>query len=160
MSGRRMLEALGQAAMPRLARLWATDKHAEFRRLLLQLVAIGSGCAVTGFLVVFFWGGPLLTFVYTEEYAEHSRILVWLMASWGLRYPSAFLAGGLVATRRFLLVPRVYMPSVVAAVVSGVLLIPQHGILGAAWADMISAVLQLILTIFVGRDLLAVKATG
>lgn len=98
--------------------------------------------------------------MYTEEYAAHAGVFLWLMASWGLRYPSAFLTGGLIAACRFRLIPWVFFPSLVAAVVCGALLIPRHGILGAAWADMISAIVQLVLTIMLGRGLFSARAAA
>ncbi len=157
-SGRRILEAFGQTAMPRLSQHWAADRVHAFRRLLLGLVGLGTACSGLGLLISSLWAGPILAWVYTADYAAHSSILIWLMGSFGLRYPSAFLMTGIVATRRFNVGPRIYAPSVIATLLGAALLIPRYGILGAVWADLISASLQLALTLFFSRYLWSSKA--
>ena len=151
LGGRRVLEAIGQAATPRMARYWAEGEWGAYRKLLLQLLVIGFAALTAGLIVVAIFGAEILRLLYTEEYAAHATVFTWLMLSWGLRYPGSFLTSGIIAARRFRLVAWAHFPSLLAAVTFGALLIPRYGLIGAAWADMISASIQLVLTLFVAQ---------
>ena len=114
---------------------------------------LGLGCGLFGLAVSFFVGDRILAITYSPEYALYGSILTLLMLPWTLRFVSAFLTNAIVATRRFKMVPGLYLPAVLVSLVAGGLLIPSHGLIGAAWATTLSALAQFCVTGFRGRFL-------
>src|SRR5207253_3496260 len=68
-------DSLGHSAIPRLSRLYTAGRMADFRSLLLRLVAAGGGLGLAGLAVAQVMGVRLLSLAYGREYAAHYRIL-------------------------------------------------------------------------------------
>jgi O-antigen/teichoic acid export membrane protein len=137
-AGTTVVNALGQSASPRLARFYTTGDTGAFRALVFKLVGIGCGLGAAGVAVALIAGGPVLALLYQPEYAR-ADILVWVMIAAGLWYIASFL--GYTATARRIMV---WQPVVLSAVVlvslsASLLLIPAHGLIGAAQAMTASA---------------------
>lgn len=142
-AGNTVVGALGQSATPRLARHYAAGDRRAFSRLLLQLVGIGGAMGVMGVAVAGFFGRPILALLYRLDYAAHANVLVWLMAAAGVGYVASFLGYGMTSARSF----RVQLPlfAVVALSVAAAcaLLVPKTGLVGAAQASLVGALLNL-----------------
>lgn len=140
--GSMVVNALGESASPRLAKYYAAGNSTAFRTLLLKLLGIGVLLGGAGTLVALVAGQEILTLVYRPEYAEHADLLVWLMVAAGIGYVSSFLGYGMTAARYF----RIQMP--VCALVTSTSavacfwLIPLMGLLGAAIALIMAAIVQ------------------
>lgn len=149
-AGSRVIDALSQSASPRLSRLYRDDRRA-FARLLGRLAAIGGGIGLAAVLVAAGGGGMLLTVLYRAEYALYTPVFVWVMAAGALLYVVWFLHAGMTAARfiRVQLWLRVAVALVTA--VGCVLLVPRHGLAGAAWAMTIAGAVHLALASFVVR---------
>lgn len=126
--------ALATAAAPRLARFAAGGHWSSFRRQLLQLVGMGALLGVGGFTGSLLFGEPVLRLVYSDEYARHADVLVWLSVSSGLTWTYVFLGTALDAMRRYGVQPLIHVVSSLVIVAFAALLVPVHGMLGAAWA--------------------------
>ncbi len=139
--------ALGQSAIPRLAKYYAEGNSNAFRRLQLKLVGIGVLLGITTILIASVAGKQILTLIYRPEYAEYSNLLVWLMIAAAIRYVSSFLGQGMTAARFF----RVQMPlfSLVAvtSTIACIWLLPTYGLFGAAIAILCAAIVQLIVSL-------------
>jgi O-antigen/teichoic acid export membrane protein len=117
---------------------------ARFTSLLLKLLAIGAVLGLAGIGVSALFGRLLLTLLYRPEYAEHADILVAMMVSGALGYIAALLGSAVTAARFFKAQIPVLAIAVGAATLSSWMLVHSRGLLGAAFAAIItSAVLCL-----------------
>lgn len=142
-AGRMVVSAVGESATPRLAKYYASGDSKAFRTLLLKLVGIATLLGSAGVLVAAFAGRQLLSIIYRPEYAEHTNLFVWLMVAAGISYISSFLGYAMTAARYF----RIQMPLFSAVTATSSLacfwLLPKYGLLGAAIALIIAAVVQI-----------------
>jgi O-antigen/teichoic acid export membrane protein len=143
-TGNLIILAMGQAAFVRLAKHYSAGEMARFNSLLLKLLAIGAVLGLAGIGVSALFGRLLLTLLYRPEYAEHADILVAMMVSGALGYIAALLGSAVTAARFFKAQIPVLAIAVGAAALSSWMLVHSRGLLGAAFAAIItSAVLCL-----------------
>jgi O-antigen/teichoic acid export membrane protein len=140
-AGSLVVGALGQAAVPRLARYWASGNAGEFWGLLRQLVGIGALLGVAGIGTAFFAGGPILRTFYRPEYAAYKDLLVWIMAAAAVGYAGSFLGYGINATRSFDRLAIPYCAVTGAGTLVCWLLVPRYGLIGAAWATGVTSLI-------------------
>ncbi len=127
-----------KAGSRRLARFHAERDRAAFIGLLGKLAIFFTACCAVSVAIVLVAGRPILTALYTAEYAGETSILLLLTISFGVGALVSIFGFGITAARRFLAqVPLVAM-SVVVAIVASALLIPRMGAIGAAWAVLVS----------------------
>ncbi len=143
-AGGMVSNAIGQAAAPRLANYFAANNLIAFRRLVLQMMAIGVGLGAAGVLLATAAGAPILSFVYTPEYAQHIDVLVWLTGAAGLGFVASFLGYAITAARYFRAQVPLFSVVFVVTLVAAFLLIPAYGLRGAAWTSLFAAVTQLV----------------
>ena len=120
-------------AAARLARYYVEDLR-QFRRLLLQLVAIAAANGVLGVLVAVLWGRQFLSIMYRPEYAIYPSVFVWLMVAAGVSYVASALSFGLSAARKFDVQLPIYVCAVLVTLAACIPLVPHYGLRGAAWA--------------------------
>ena len=125
--------SLCQAAAARLARYYGENPR-QFRRLLLQLIAIAAANGVIGVLAAVLWGRQFLTIMYRPEYAMYPPVFAWLMAAGGVSYVATALGFGLAAARKFDVQLPVYICAALVTAAACVPLVPRFGLQGAAWA--------------------------
>ena len=125
--------SLCQSAAARLARHFVEDLR-QFRRLLLQLIAISAANGVIGVLAALLWGRQFLTIMYRPEYATYPSVFAWLMAAAGVSYVASALGFGLAAARKFDVQLPIYICAVLVTAAACVPLVPRYGLQGAAWA--------------------------
>ncbi|WP_407572319.1 lipopolysaccharide biosynthesis protein [Deinococcus altitudinis] len=143
-AGSMVITALGQAATTPLARLAEGVDLGPFRALLGRLLLFGTGLGLLGVGGAALLGRPLLGGLYGAGYAQDVPVFTLLMGAAGLSYVASFAGFGMTALRQF----RAQIP--LFTVTSGVLLVacwllvPASGLMGAAWATLLSAVVQLL----------------
>jgi O-antigen/teichoic acid export membrane protein len=136
-----VVNALGQAASPRLSKYYAAGNAQAFRMLLFKLVGFGAVFGTAGVVVALVAGREVLTLLFRPAYARQD-VLVLLMVAAGIGYVASFLGYGMTAARYF----RVQLPLV--ALVAGVTaiacawLVPSDGLRGGATALIMAAVVQ------------------
>jgi O-antigen/teichoic acid export membrane protein len=139
-----VINALGQAVVSRLSRMFAEGESERFRAVLGKMSAFGVLVLVLGVPVAKVVGRPLLAFIYQPEYGQHVSLFVILVATAGVYSVASFLSYGLTAARCF----RMQVPIMVAATAGTILfsflLIPHFGGNGAAWALLIGTFVQVI----------------
>ncbi|NHC34193.1 oligosaccharide flippase family protein [Scytonema millei] len=138
-----VVNALGQSASPRLAKYYAAENGTAFRSLLLKLVGIGILLGGTGVLVASVAGRELITLMYRPEYAEQSELLVWLMVATAIADTASFLGYGMSAARYFNIQLPLFTLVTGTSAIACFWLIPAYGLLGAAIAAIISAIVQM-----------------
>jgi len=136
--------ALGQAATPRLAKLWASgDRHA-FLRLTGLLAALGAALGLGSAVIAGAAGRQVLTFLYRPEYAAAHHVFFWTALASTIAFVSSALGYSLTAMRSF----RAQAPLsiVVTCVTVGACwaLVPPYGLLGAVAGGAIASTVQLV----------------
>jgi O-antigen/teichoic acid export membrane protein len=136
-AGTLVVTALGQAALPVLARQFAAGERIgeAFVRLVAAMSAGGLLLGAAGVLLCLAFGRPLLTAFYRTEYAAHSDVLVWLAVAATLNYAATFLNAGVTATRHFHVLTVPYLLQAIFAAAVSAALVAHAGLPGAAWAS-------------------------
>ncbi|MDB5100939.1 MAG: Membrane protein involved in the export of O-antigen and teichoic acid [Cyanobacteria bacterium RYN_339] len=140
--GGTVVNALGQAASPRLARLHAAGSRDEFRQALAKLLAAGGAVGVAGWLIAVVAGPEVLALAYRPEYAVQAPVLAWLMAAGALGFIGSLLGYAMTALHAF----KAQVPltaAVALATAAGCwMLVPGHGLVGGAIALLLGAAVQ------------------
>jgi O-antigen/teichoic acid export membrane protein len=100
MAGNTFVIALGQSAVPRLARDYHSSRSA-FRLLVQQMILIAACIGGGGVLVAVVFGRPLLELLYRPDYAQYKRVFVSLMLAGALNYIVSVLCAAMTASRMF-----------------------------------------------------------
>lgn len=141
--GNTIVNAIGQAVTPRLAKLLAWEGREKFTNFSFGLLACGAAlgaCAVACAI----WLGPwVMRLVFRPEYAQHNELLVALMIAGGASYVASMAGYAVTAARSFQPQAPVFAVAAVAALAGCAWLVPSHGLIGAAWAVGISSAVQL-----------------
>ena len=141
--GSTVVNALGQAATPRLARHFSRRESGRFLRLTFRLAASVCALGAAGVVVAAAFGQTILRVVYGPEYAAHGGLLVAVMGSAIPAYVAIALGYAITAARAF--DAQVPLFCVVAASCGGAswLLVPRFGLRGAALSLGIAASVQI-----------------
>ena len=129
--GNTVIMALSQSSIPRLAKAHVNGRG--FARLVRRLLLISASMGIAGILVARFAGRPLLTILYSREYALHQDVFILIMIAGGLYYIGSILGAPATAIRAYR--AQMWIQGVHVALLLGlaVLLIPGRGMAGAAW---------------------------
>jgi O-antigen/teichoic acid export membrane protein len=141
--GSTAVNALGQAATPRLARYWSAGDRAAFSRLAWQLAGMALLLGAGGVAAAAVVGPWILGWIYRPAYAAYAGLLVWVMAAGIGSYTASALGYAITSTRAF--APQAPLHAVVAvsAGVASWLLVPRWGLDGAALALAVASVAQI-----------------
>ena len=142
-AGSTVINALGQSASPRLSRYYAAGDMEAFRSLLRKLVGIGALVGGAGVAIAVIAGREVLTILYQAEYAKNVKTFVWLMIGAAVGYISSFLGYGMTAAHYYRIQPIIFAACAMLLVCLCLILIPEKGIIGAAWALAVSATCQM-----------------
>jgi O-antigen/teichoic acid export membrane protein len=142
--GSRITNALGQAATPRLASLYATNNLSEFMRLVRKLLILSGALGIMAVLAVSFIGEYVLNILYTAEYAQFSSIFTTLVLASVIGFLSSLLGYSITAARIFS--SQVYPTMGVCGIVTvaSLILVPQFGLAGAGYAVCIGEAFGLL----------------
>lgn len=142
--GNMAVVSLGQSAFTRLARSYATGNLVVFGSLLAKLLAFGAALGVCGMILSKVAGRQILTILFRPEYAERADLLPWIMAVGGVLFMAQFLGFGMTAAGY-------YNSQVILNVLANLSLLAacygllgRYGLLGATFAMLIAAILQLV----------------
>jgi O-antigen/teichoic acid export membrane protein len=142
--GMSVMGALGQVFAPRLARSYSGGDRAAFRRQARFLLGVATALGVTGFGIAALLGRPLLTLIYTHEYASAQSVLMPLMLAAFANYLLAVF--GFMVNAAGLFRPQVPLQvlNVCAVAVACRIAVPTYGTIGAAWAIVVATAATLI----------------
>ncbi len=98
--GGQILTQIINLVEPKLSNLYGLNKIKKFNQLVLKLVILGA--FIGGFLVIIlnYTGEYILRFLFTEEYAKHSKLLFLIAISSGISYLYSFLSTSLTCMRK------------------------------------------------------------
>lgn len=129
--------ALGNTTLPRLSKYYVENTR-HFVWLFVRLIGLNLCLGMAFVAVVYLFGKPILRFLFTPEYAQHSDVLVMLAVSSCILSVFGVSNWGLNATRQFNIQVPIYMGTAIVSGICSLLLIPRYGIIGGAYVFMIS----------------------
>jgi O-antigen/teichoic acid export membrane protein len=142
-AGAAVVGALGQSALPRLARHFSERDVKRFRELALRLIALSLALGAAGALAAALLGRWILSLAYRPEYALYHGLFVAVMGAGVLRYAAIMLGFVLTSARSF----KPQMPLLAAVTATSALaswlLVPTIGLGGAAVAIALAACVQI-----------------
>jgi O-antigen/teichoic acid export membrane protein len=138
-SGNLIVNALGQSAFVRLAKHYDAGDVRGFNSLLLKLIGIAAVLGLGGIGVSVLFGRVLLTVLYRPEYAEHTDVLIAMMVAGAMTYVAGLMGSAVTSARCFGPQIPLLMTAVASAAIASKVLIPTHGILGAAYAVIVTS---------------------
>lgn len=150
-----VVTAVGQAVSPRMARQYAEGALQGFRALLMRAVQISLLLGVLGGVVALVAGRPVISLLYTPEYADDTVALAILALAGGVTFAASFAGFAMTAARRFRPQVPVFVAVVVASTVASLVLVPAYGLRGAMGAVLVGAAVQLGASLWVVRAALA-----
>jgi len=150
-AGNLVINALGQSATPRLARLFAQRKYQEFRDLSMSLVKLGAGVGIFGVIGAFVAGPQFLRQFYGPEYSNNSRIVLLLMISAAIGYFYVFLGTTLSSMRCFNVQLPIHVGTLILLVLLCAVLVPRFGATGAASSMIVASIVECIAYVVVIR---------
>lgn len=144
--GNMMLSAISQTFLPILSNKIKKKDYLSFRRILylhLGLTSIGLG--VSFFVLLYYFGSPLLGAIYGREYAAYIDILLLLSVALAINMLSWNFDTALLAMRYISVQPKLSIIVLIINLILGYLLISTYGIHGATYTIIITNSVQLIL---------------
>jgi len=151
--GNMAVVSLGQSAFTRLARSFAAGNLAAYSSLLAKLLAFGLTLGVCGMVVSKLAGREILTILFRPEYAERAELLPWIMAAGGVLFMAQFLGFGMTAAGYYNSQVILNILANLSLFAACYWLVARQGLLGAIFAMLIAAIVQLIgsaLVLFIG----------
>src|SRR5215469_2178998 len=142
--GNMAVVSLGQSAYTRLAKLHTTGNLAAFGSLLGKLLAFGAAIGGVGMILSELSGREILTMLFRPEYAQRADLLPWLMAAGGVSFMAQFLGFGMTAANFYNSQVAVNILANVSLFAACYWLVARQGLLGAIFAMLIAATVQLL----------------
>jgi O-antigen/teichoic acid export membrane protein len=141
-AGNIVISALSQSSLPRLAQYSATANPDAFWTLLRKLLILGAGLAVVAFIIAAAFGEYLLRALFGAVYAAEHDVFTILILGMGVGFVNWFLNAALQALRVYRSMLFVQMSVLAFTIAASIFIVPGHGIEGAAWVMLASAMIQ------------------
>ena len=141
--GSTVVNALGQAATPRLAHHFSRRETGHFLKLTFRLAASVCALGVAGAAVAAAFGETILGVVYRPEYARHGGLLVAVMGAAIPGYVAIALGYAITAARAFDAQAPLFCLVAASCGSASWLLVPRFGLRGAAVSLAIAASVQI-----------------
>jgi O-antigen/teichoic acid export membrane protein len=135
----RVINTLGHSAVPRLALDYRDGKRREYLVLLGIMAFAACIVGLTATIVAFTFGGELLSFLFTDDYAAYGTIFGLVMIAAWFRLMANLWQSGIVASRRFWLSGSVHLLVTIVTAVTAPLLIREYALTGAAWSLIVAS---------------------
>jgi O-antigen/teichoic acid export membrane protein len=152
-------DSLGYSVVPRLARLYAAARLAEYRALLLKMLAVGASLGVAGLAMARFLGVRLLALFFGSEYAAHSRTFQALILAASIYCVACMFTSAVTSARHFIIQAPIYMLVAASNAIACAIWVPAAGLAGGAAAMVLAATVHLVLGAAVVGWLLRTPAT-
>ena len=155
--GSAVINALGQSAMPRLAKLYSNGQLEQFLRTAVKVLAVGAVVGLSGLLAARFAGGLALRLMYGSEYAADADVLVAAMLA-GIGIYMGMLLGYInTAARAFRPQVPLFLVAVTTSVLACLALVRPYALVGAASAMGVAALVNIFGQILVLRRSLTAR---
>jgi O-antigen/teichoic acid export membrane protein len=135
--GGMILNSLGAALIPRLAKYYAEGRNAAFLNLLAKLLYLALGLGAASVLAAHYFGRTLLTILYRPEYAQYANVFTVLMLAAALSYICSSFGIAVSSARCFAGQFPVNIVSSLLGLICSYFLVARMGLMGAAIAVLV-----------------------
>ncbi len=139
-----IVNALGESALPSLARSYGQNNIRAFRHLMVKLLLIVLSLGLLAVALAALASQGILTVFYGAEYARGSSIFIWLMTATALGCLAFLFDYGLTATKYFKTQMATNGLTVGVVLAASFLAVPEYGEAGAAVALCVAVLAQLV----------------
>jgi O-antigen/teichoic acid export membrane protein len=137
-----VVQALGAAATPRLARASIDGDATGFRAIARRMVLLAAVLGVLGVAASALVGPEVLSLVFRPEFGSAAGVLVVLSVAAGVGFAATLLGYALTAARVIAVQPVLLSVTLAVACGSCAALVPTLGAAGAAWSLVLAAIVQ------------------
>ncbi|MGP8246994.1 MAG: lipopolysaccharide biosynthesis protein [Bryobacteraceae bacterium] len=141
--GNTIINALGQAVTPKLAKMFAWEGASKFARFSGRLAAFGAALGVCAIGCSVLLGRWVLTLMFRPEYAAQAGLLTSLMVAGAIGYIATLMGYAVTAARSFRPQLPVFVAVTLVTLAGCAIWIPARGLAGAAIATGVSSAVQL-----------------
>lgn len=138
--------AMGQAVSPRLAKYFHQNIR-HYLTLLFKFSVVSILIGILGFAGSLLFGRPILTLLFTPEYAEYGRLFAVIMAAGLCLFLFSCTNTALNAARAFWVQIPIFSMAVVASFFGSLYAIPRYGLIGAAYAIIFAYAVGLVVSL-------------
>jgi O-antigen/teichoic acid export membrane protein len=124
--------------------MFADRQFDRFKSLLCRFVLLGLAIGIVGVPAAALFGRYALSLAYRPEYAHYLNAFLVMVATTSVLAVASFLGYGMTAARSFKVPLVIIGGSTLTTVVLSFGLIPRFGLMGAAVALLVGAVVQVI----------------
>jgi len=142
--------SLAGVLLPRLSKYFAAGRSSAFWRLLLRTTGLATGLGLLALVGAFLVGEEVLTLTYGAEYAD-GPLLQRLVVAGILVTAARFLSAAIMATRHIRLRTLITAATAGVVLVTGLVLVPEQGLIGAANSVVIAYGLRVVASLVVLR---------
>jgi O-antigen/teichoic acid export membrane protein len=139
-----IINALGQSAAARLSRMFADRQFEAFTLLLQKFALLGALIGVIGVPAAAVFGRVVLSILYRPEYANYLSVFLIVIATTSVLAVASFLGYGVTAARSFKMPMLVNGATTLTTAMLSLLLVPRFGLMGAAIALLLAALVQVV----------------
>jgi O-antigen/teichoic acid export membrane protein len=155
--GNMLINVLGQAASPRLARAASGHDRRGYLDLIARMLLTSLLLGLCGLVISSLLHREIIWLLYGDQFTARSSLLVWVMLAGLMTYLASCLGFGLTALRLFRIAPLTYGFACAANLTMCWLFAPIFGLFGVvlAWAGALSvnALLNLLANLWaLSRD--------
>ena len=145
-AGKRITDALDQAAIPRLALYCVEGNRRALVALIWKLLGIGAFLGAGSTVVCWIWGKPIMSHLFTPEYATRLQVLVLLAIGGGIGFMVNFLMTAMSAMRQFRRQFLIHLVNFLFIISFAPRFIRHGNLEGAAWLNIVGGIFQLAVT--------------
>ena len=138
-----VFRAASSAVIARLAKYVATKNQLGFWKLMGGLFGVAGVAGLIGVVAAYLFGGPILRLAYGPEYANYADVFLVLAVAMAVSY-LASVGPALIALRRNVLFLAAWGVTLLSLMVAMSVLVPTHGLMGAAYAVLIANIVRLV----------------
>ena len=143
-AGERLMNTLGTAVTPRLARYFVENRRA-YVRMTLRLLLIALTVGLASILTAWAFGRPILTFLFTSDFARLNWEFLLLMVNLAIMLLVSFTNQALVASRAFAHLSLSNAAVCLISLFFSWWLVRSSGLRGACWALIVTSICQLVI---------------
>lgn len=153
-AGTTVVNSMGEAVSPRLARLYAIGDVSAFTRLLRRFVAIAAALGAASVTLSAAAGRWVLEFLYGPPYGDYADVFLVTMVGAAVSYVASCIGFGITATRTFRIQPFLFAAVTAASALSCAVLVPRYGLAGAAWGFAAGSITHLLGSLVIAGSLI------
>jgi O-antigen/teichoic acid export membrane protein len=139
-----VVNALAQAAAPRLAQHYVLGDIGAYRLLVLKLTGASALVGAASVAVALIAGEPILRLLYKPAYAAHVELFVWIMAGSAVWCVVVMFIAAANAARRHASQLVGALVVVLASLAAGAILVPNYGLIGGALVSLAGAIVGVL----------------